>query len=106
MLGQRIRVDNRGMKLQLAEDDRPPEALSLEEYLSSVFRPDCDFVDGRSEDRNIGEFDHSCMVMGLIKQLADEGEPWRVLALPSLRMRVAPTRVRVADLCVMELKPA
>jgi len=90
------------MKLQLAEDDRPPAALSLEEYLSSNWRPDCDFVDGRTEERNVGAFDHSRTVTVLIVMLADMREPWSVLALPSLRMRVAPARVRVPDLCVIE----
>jgi Uma2 family endonuclease len=90
------------MRPQLAEDDRPPAELSLEEYLSSSYRPDCDFVDGRSEERNIGAFDHSIMVRSLMYMLADRQEPWRVLALPSLRLQVAPTLVRVPDLCLIE----
>ena len=94
--------DNQIMKPQLAEDDRTPEFLSLEEYLSTVWRPDCEFVDGRSEERNGFDFNHSRTVTTLIVTLADKHEPWRVMALPSLRMRVAPTRVRVPDLCVIE----
>ncbi len=90
------------MKLELAEDDRPPAELSLEEYLSSSYRPDCDFVDGQSEERNVGTFNHSRIVMWLICNLSDTHEPLEVLALPSLRMRVAPTRVRVPDVCVIE----
>jgi Uma2 family endonuclease len=90
------------MKPQLAEDDRPPATLSLDEYLSSSFSPDCDFVDGRAEERNVGTFDHSRMVTSLIWMLADRREPWSVMALPSLRMRVGPTPVRVPDLCVIE----
>ena len=82
-------------------EDRPPETLTLEEYLSSSFRPDCDFVDGRSEERNAGRFDHSRMVTVLIGLLSGRQEPWQLLALPSLRMRVSPTRVRVPDLCVI-----
>jgi Uma2 family endonuclease len=90
------------MKPQLAEDDCPPKTLSMGEYLSTVWRPDCDFVDGRSEDRNIGEYNHSRMVMGLIAQLADQEDTCRVFALPSLRLRVAPARVWVADLCLIQ----
>jgi hypothetical protein len=33
--------------------------VSLEEYLSSVYEPECDYVDGEIEDRNVGEKDHS-----------------------------------------------
>jgi Uma2 family endonuclease len=90
------------MEPQLAEEDRPPAALSLEEYLSSSYRPDCDFVDGRSEERNIGSFDHSIMVRSLICMLTDRQEPWRFLALPSLRMRIALKLVRVPDVCLIE----
>ena len=42
--------DRGDLKLELAEDDRPPAILTLEEYLHHVWRPDCDFVDGRSEE--------------------------------------------------------
>ena len=33
--------------------------VSVEEYLSSVYEPECDYVDGEIEDRNVGEKDHS-----------------------------------------------
>jgi Uma2 family endonuclease len=33
--------------------------LSVEEYLHTVYRPDVDYVDGRIEERNVGEFDHA-----------------------------------------------
>jgi len=29
--------------------------ISLEEYLSTSYSPDCDFVDGQIEERNVGE---------------------------------------------------
>ena len=91
------------MKVELAESDRPPAFLTLEEYFSNYWGPDCDFVDGRSVDRNVGAFDHSCVVTALIwilsgKQLA----PQRFLPLPSVRTRVSATRIRVPDVCVIE----
>ena len=91
------------MKLQLAEDDRPPAELSLEEYLSSFWRPDCDFVDGFTEERNVGTFDHSCVVSYLLWALSGKQEwgKWPVIPLPGLRMCVSPTRVRVPDVCVI-----
>jgi Uma2 family endonuclease len=91
------------MKLQLAEDDRPPAELSLDEYLHSNWRPDCDFVDGVTEERNIGAFDHSCMVSYLLWALSgkQEWKNWPVIPLPGVRMRISPTRVRVPDVCVI-----
>jgi Uma2 family endonuclease len=92
---------NRFMRLELAEEDTPPATVSMKEYLARVWRPDCDFVDGRTEDRNVGKLDHSVMVGALLWMLTDPEKPWRVLPLPSLRMRVSATRVRVADVCIV-----
>jgi hypothetical protein len=32
--------------------------ISVEEYLSECYEPDCDYVDGRVEERNFGEWTH------------------------------------------------
>jgi Uma2 family endonuclease len=89
------------MKLELAEDDRPPAELSLEEYLHSSFRPDCDFVDRRSEERNVGIFNHSTLVGAIMVAMHLKRDEWKAQVFPSLRMRVSPTRVRVPDLCLV-----
>jgi hypothetical protein len=36
-----------------------PVRIAVEEYLATSYRPDCDYVDGAIEERNVGEFDHS-----------------------------------------------
>jgi hypothetical protein len=92
------------MEPTLAEEDRPPATLTLEEYLHSSWSPDCDFVDGRSEERNVGTFPHASAVASLLWTLSGKQE-WKtssVLSLPSLRVRVSPTRIRVPDVCVTE----
>ena len=78
------------MKAELAEDDRPPAELSLEEYLHSSWSPDCDFVDGRSEERNVGIFNHSVLVTAIMVAMHRKREEWNSQVLPSLRMRVSP----------------
>jgi hypothetical protein len=35
--------------------------ISLAEYLSTSYRPDCDFVDGEVRERNVGESEHSIL---------------------------------------------
>ena len=35
--------------------------ISVEQYLATSYRPDCDYVDGRIEERNLGELDHSSL---------------------------------------------
>jgi hypothetical protein len=45
--------------------------LSLEEYLHTSYRPDCDFVDGQIEERNVGERERSVLqiaIGGLVLQ--------------------------------------
>ncbi len=91
------------MKLQLAEEDRPPAELSLDEYLHGSWGPDCDFVDGRTVERNVGTFTHSTVVSFLIWALPgkEKGERSDLLSLPSLRIQVSPMRIRVPDICVV-----
>ncbi|HLI64222.1 MAG TPA: hypothetical protein VKV05_12550 [Terriglobales bacterium] len=31
--------------------------VTIEEYLRSCYRPDCDYVDGELQERNLGELD-------------------------------------------------
>jgi hypothetical protein len=33
--------------------------VSVSEYLSTSYRPDCDYVDGVVLQRNFGEYDHA-----------------------------------------------
>ena len=34
---------------------------SLAEYLRTSYHPDCDYVDGEVQERNLGEFDHAAI---------------------------------------------
>ena len=36
-----------------------PVELTMDEYLHTMYHPDCDFVDGHLEERNLGEFEHT-----------------------------------------------
>lgn len=41
-------------------------ALSISEYLSSTYRPDCEWIDGELRERNPGEYDHANLQGALI----------------------------------------
>ena len=74
---------------------------SVEEYLSSDYSPDREYLDGAVVERNSGERSHSRLqglAYGYI--LAREKE-WRVVALPEQRVQVKATRFRVPDICVL-----
>jgi len=42
--------------------------IPLEEYLSKVFEPDCEYIDGELVERNVGESDHAG-IQGIILAL-------------------------------------
>ena len=44
---------------RMATDAVLIEDKAVAEYLRTSYRPDCDFVDGSVEERNVGEFEHS-----------------------------------------------
>ena len=74
--------------------------VSVEEYLSSSYEGDRDYVDGVLEERNWGDFDHARLHSELLCYMANRARQWNVCVLPSLRIRIGPTRFRVPDLCV------
>lgn len=75
--------------------------ISLEEYLRTSFHPDCDFVDGEVQERNLGEFDHAAVQMFLGNWFFQRRQEWQLHVLPEMRIRVSSSRVRIADLCLM-----
>ena len=80
--------------------------VSLEEYLRTDYEPDCDYVDGELEERNVGEQEHSIVQAFFIKWLAKFEEQWRLEACPEIRLRVSPTRVRIAEVAILPLQRA
>lgn len=78
----------------------PPSVITVEEYLTTVYRPDCDYVDGHIEERNLGEKSHSRLQWTLGK-LIEQQLPPGTEVLPEVRVQVGPKRYRVPDICVV-----
>ena len=78
----------------------PDLEMTEREYLTGDFEVDCDYVDGRIEERNVGELDHSKWQLALILWFAQHKREWGLSALPELRLKVAERRYRVPDVCV------
>jgi Uma2 family endonuclease len=74
--------------------------ISVSEYLTTSYRPDCDYVDGELVERNVGERDHSW----LQGEILDALRPYRLslglFSLPEQRVQVKPKRYRVPDVTV------
>ena len=79
----------------------PTSALvSVEEYLNTSYDPDCDYVDGRVVERNLGELDHSDLQTEIAVFFRLRGRQWGVHAFVEQRVQVSPTRFRIPDVCV------
>ena len=75
--------------------------VSLEQYLRGSYEPDCDYVDGELQERNLGEFDHGFIQTFLGSWFLQHRQEWQLYVISEMRIRVSPTRVRIADLCLM-----
>jgi Uma2 family endonuclease len=79
--------------------------FSVEDYLKTVYRPDCDYVDGAVEERNLGEFDHAFLSAKLSTYFMNRFKETGLLAIPEWRFQVKPTRFRVPDVVITRGKP-
>src|SRR5689334_10080658 len=75
--------------------------ISVEEYLATSFRPDCDYVDGHVEERNLGEFDHSRLQTALAIYFGSRQKQLGITVVVEQRVQVKPTRFRIPDVCVV-----
>jgi len=80
--------------------DKP---VSVEEYLSTVYEHDCEYVDGVIEERDLGEFEHAFLQMFLGSLFFNLREKWGVFALTEQRVRIKPSRFRVPDLAILRI---
>lgn len=75
--------------------------VSVEEYLSTNYDPDCDYVDGRIVERNLGEKTHSVIQRELIYYLRGRSKKFGIDIFPEQRVQVNPTRFRIPDITVV-----
>ena len=79
--------------------------ISVEEYLSTSYDPDCDYVDGEVIERNMGELDHSGLQRLITVWLGSRQKELGIYVFPDARVQVAPTRFRVPDIAVITHRP-
>ena len=75
--------------------------VTVEEYLRTSYRPDCDYMDGRVEERNVGEHDHGYLQLLLGVLFTNNRDAWGVRAVTDVRTQVSPNHFRVPDLSVL-----
>ena len=74
--------------------------ISLEEYLHTSYRPDCEYIDGAVQERHLGEMGHSILQREFTIRLHQIRKAANIRVYLSLRVQVSPTRIRVPDVTV------
>ncbi len=77
--------------------------VSVEEYLSTSYEPDCEYDDGVIVERNLGEIEHAYLQTLLATLFTVRAAEWSVLALTEQRVQIDPKRFLVPDVCVLRL---
>lgn len=75
--------------------------ISVDEYLSTSYRPDCDYVDGEVLDRNLGERDHASVQRRILFYFFKHYPHLLSMLFPEQRVQVTPTRFRIPDVCLL-----
>lgn len=78
-------------------------SISLSEYLKTTYRPDCDFLEGELQERNMGEQPHARLQSFFIYIFRLNRDAWGVRPLPEQRVQVKSQRFRIPDVSVIRL---
>ena len=74
--------------------------VSVADYLATVYEPDCDYLEGQLEERNLGERTHAKLQARLTAFLLTRYEPAGFEVFTEIRVQVSASRFRVPDICV------
>src|SRR5882757_4590119 len=75
--------------------------ISVSEYLNTTYRPDCDYIDGEVQERNVGERPHAFLQSILVAIFNNNRRIWNVVAATELRVQTSATHYRIPDVCVL-----
>jgi Uma2 family endonuclease len=78
--------------------------VPLEEYLHTIYEPDCEYLDGELVERNMAETDHAGVQGALFAWLHQCRKQFGIYVFPELRVQITPTRFRVPDILVTTSK--
>ncbi|MBI3666390.1 MAG: Uma2 family endonuclease [Acidobacteria bacterium] len=81
---------------------RAAALTSVQEYLTTSYRPDCEYIEGVLLERNLGEYEHSRLQMLLIMYFGSREKQWGIRVVPEQRVQVKPNRFRVPDVRVVK----
>jgi Uma2 family endonuclease len=83
---------------------RQEKLWTVEEYLRTSWHPDRELVDGRIDERNLGEKEHSILQAYLTYLFMSKRAEWKIEVFPELRTQTRATNFRVPDVLVTHSK--
>ena len=78
-----------------------PVLIPVEEYLHTAYHPDRDYLDGETQERNMGETPHGRLQGFFVSYVFNRRDQWRVEAIPEQRVQITSSRFRIPDVCLI-----
>ena len=75
--------------------------VPLSEYLETNYRPDREYIDGETRERNVGKWEHARLQWLLAHLFSNNEIAWNVSGSTGQRVRVSGDRVRIPDLVIL-----
>jgi Uma2 family endonuclease len=75
--------------------------VPVESYLTEIWHPDREYLDGEVQERNFGEFDHANLQTVLAGWFLVRRRQYSIRVVVEQRVQVSPTRFRIPDVSVM-----
>ena len=75
--------------------------VSEDEYLCTVYEPDCEFEDGVLIERNLGEKDHSWLQAALAAYFFQRRKLWAIEVYTEQRHRIRKGKYMIPDVCII-----
>jgi len=79
--------------------------VPVEQYLTTSYSPDCDYVDGVVLERNVGELDHSDLQTEIAAWFRARRATLGLWAFVEQRLQVSKSRFRIPDVCLVLGRP-
>lgn len=84
---------------------RPATLIPVEEYLTTSYEVDCDYVEGELVERNVGERDHGSLQGAIYARFFAGRRESGVYPFLEQRIQISARRFRVADVCLVVGQP-
>jgi Uma2 family endonuclease len=78
-----------------------PTLISVEHYLATSYRPDCDYIEGEVRERNLGETEHARLQTEIAFWFRSHKRDWNIVSVVEQRVQVSARRFRIPDVSVL-----